>query len=285
MKKILITGSNGYIGRHVTRNLLDKGYRVLVADNKIDGLDSRAEICKEPIFSGNENIYEELGRPDICIHMAWRNGFIHNSSTHMLELSKHYEFIENMVKGGLKHLVVIGTMHEVGYWEGMINENTPCNPMSLYGIAKNTLRQSLEVMLKEKDVIFQWLRLYYIMGDDTKSNSIFSKIIAAENEGKKEFPFTSGKNKYDFIDVEILAEQIALASTQEHTTGIINCCTGTPISLADKVEQFIEKNNLDIKLKYGAFPDREYDSPEVWGDNSKIKEIIYKNNLKMGELV
>lgn len=213
--------------------------------------------------------------------MAWKDGFLHNSSNHMLNLSKHYEFLENMIKGGLRHLVVIGTMHEVGYWEGAIDENTPCNPMSMYGIAKNCLRKSLEIILKDKNVTFQWLRLYYIVADDTRSNSIFSKIISAEKEGKEKFPFTTGKNKYDFIDIKTLAEQISLASTQSEVDGIINCCTGTPISLADKVEQYLKDNNLKITLDYGAFKDRAYDSPAVWGDNTKIKSIIdnSKNNI------
>ncbi|NMC61334.1 MAG: NAD(P)-dependent oxidoreductase, partial [Candidatus Methanofastidiosa archaeon] len=57
-------------------------------------------------------------------------------------------------------------------------------------------------------------------------------------------------------------------------TGIINVSSGEPISLADKVESFIEDNNFDIKLKYGVFPDRPYDSPAIWGDNQKITEIL-----------
>ena len=48
---------------------------------------------------------------------------------------------------------------------------------------------------------------------------------------------------------------------QREVTGIINCCTGQPISLAERVEQFIQEHGLKIKLEYGAFPDRPYDSP------------------------
>ena len=51
-----------------------------------------------------------------------------------------------------------------------------------------------------------------------------------------------------------------------------------PISLAEKVEGFIKENNLKIKLKYGAFPDREYDSPAVWGNSDKIKKILSEYN-------
>ena len=42
------------------------------------------------------------------------------------------------------------------------------------------------------------------------------------------------------------------------------------MSLADRVEAYIRENNLDITLEYGAFPDRPYDSPGVWGDATKI---------------
>lgn len=277
MKNILITGGSGYIGKHLTKELLDRGFNVSIVDNTIDeSLDKRAYICKESIFSGSKSIYDDLGKPDICIHMAWRDGFVHNSDKHLLDLSKHYEFIGNMINGGLKHLVVIGTMHEVGYWEGKIDENTPCNPMSMYGIAKNSLRKSIEIMLKDKDVIFQWLRLYYITGDDIKGNSIFSKITTKEKNGDKKFPFTTGKNKYDFIDIDELVEQLAIVSTQTDIQGIINCCSGKPISLAERVEKFIKENNYKIQLEYGAFPDRPYDSPIVYGDNSKIKNILSK---------
>lgn len=277
MKKVLITGANGYIGRHVVNYMLDKGYEVYAASRNYNGLDTRAKKCNVEIFSGNKDIYNQLGKPDICIHLAWRDGFIHNSNSHIMDLSKHYEFLLNMVNGGLKNLSVMGTMHEIGYWEGAIDEETPCKPLSMYGIAKNSLRQSLEILAKEKDINLKWLRAYYIMGDDLRSNSIFSKITKMEQEGKKKIPFTRGKNKYDFISIDHLAEQICKSSIQNEITGIINCCTGVPVSLGEKVEEFIKENNFNIKLEYGAFPDRPYDSPGVWGDNSKIKKILENN--------
>ena len=51
------------------------------------------------------------------------------------------------------------------------------------------------------------------------------------------------------------------------------------MSLGDRMNQFITENNLDIKLKYGVFPDRLYDSPVIYGDNSKIKVILEKSNI------
>ena len=275
-QRILVTGAGGYIGRYVVKELCDKGANVIAVDIKSDGIDSRAEVLNEDIFSGHESIYDDLGQPDVCVHMAWRDGFIHDSSKHMGDLSAHCAFIRNMIDGGLKHLTVMGTMHEIGYYEGEIDEDTPCNPISMYGIAKDALRRSTILLASQNNICLQWLRAFYIYGDDKRNNSIFSKLTIAAEEGKKTFPFTTGKNKYDFISVEELARQIAAAVTQTEIDGIINCCTGKPVSLAKKVESFIKEHGFGIKLEYGAFPDRPYDSPAEWGNAEKINKIMMK---------
>lgn len=273
-KKILVTGAGGYIGQHVVKALLDKGASVIATDIRLDDVDDRATKIQKNIFEENENIFTEMGSPDVCLHMAWRDGFIHNSEKHIEDLDSHYKFISNMMKGGLKQIAVMGSMHEVGYYEGAIDENTPTNPLSLYGIAKNTLRQLTFLLGKNENVIVQWIRGFYIFGDDLKNNSIFKKIVEAEQEGKTEFPFTSGKNKYDFLSIYDMADQIAEIVLQDKINGIINSCTGQPMTLAEKVESFIKENNFKIKLKYGAYPDRPYDSPGIWGDATKINEIM-----------
>lgn len=271
--KVLVTGAAGYIGRHVVNELLDLGHEVVAIDIVTTGIDERATFLSIDIFGGDADIFEKSGCPDVCVHLAWRDGFVHNSHAHMGSLSLHYKFLCDMIDGGCKRVAVMGTMHEIGFWEGVIDENTPCKPLSQYGIAKNALRQSLLLYAEDKDVNIYWLRAYYILGDDLKNHSIFTKLLQAAQEGKKEFPFTTGQNKYDFIEVEELAKQIAKASTQDQYTGIINVCSGVPVALADRVEQFIKERNLNIKLIYGAFPDRSYDSKIVYGDDRIIRKI------------
>lgn len=140
-----------------------------------------------------------------------------------------------MVKSVCKNIAITGTIHETGYWKGAIDENTPCNPLSQYGVAKNALRQAMMILNKQIDFNLFGLRAYYIFGDDARSNSIFEKIMQAEKENKRYFPFTTGKNKYDFISVDQLVHQIVSACTQTKVTGIINVCSGRPISLSDQV--------------------------------------------------
>lgn len=273
--KILVTGANGYLGQGIVKQLLDDGQEVIAADFSTKNVDSRATAMECDLFSVT-NPYEYFGKPDVLLHLAWRNGFVHNALSHIEDLPYHYKFLKAFFDGGISQVAVLGTMHEVGFFEGSINENTPTNPQSLYGIAKDALRNAVKVMANGTNTVVQWIRGYYIVGNSQFGCSIFSKITAAEQEGKAEFPFTTGQNQWDFVDYPDFCNQVAKTVQQKEVTGIINACSGHPEKLADRVERFIKENNYNIKLAYGTFPDRPYDSKAVWGSDEKINKILHK---------
>ena len=281
--KIIVTGANGYLGQGIVKMLLNnKNNEIIAADLKTNNVDGRAESVACDLFE-IENPYEFFGQPDVLLHLAWRDGFVHYSNAHIDDLPKHFNFIKSMAESGVKQIAVMGSMHEVGFFEGSINENTPCHPITPYGIGKNALRDLTQMICEQKNIVFQWMRGYYIVGNTKFGSSIFSKIAAAVEEGKKEFPFTLGQNQYDFIDYPDFCTQVAAVVDQHKEQGIVNICSGRPEKLSVRVEKFIKENNYDIKLQYGVFPDRPYDSKAIWGDNSKIKKIMEAYRKQSGK--
>ena len=125
----------------------------------------------------------------------------------------------------------------------------------------------------------QWLRGFYLVSNDGRGCSIFSKIVAAERDAKTEFPFTSGRSKYDFLPYGEFCNQVVASIEQNEINGIINICSGEPIALGDYIERFISENGFSIKLGYGKYPDRPYDSPAIWGDATKIRAILRARGL------
>ncbi len=277
--RILVTGANGYLGKGVVKELLDDGVDVVATDFRDNLIDKRAEFKPVDIFSLNDP-YSYFENPCVVLHMAWRDGFVHNSINHINDLPKHYEFLTKMIESGARQITTMGSMHEVGFFEGSINESTPCNPQSLYGISKNALREAIQIKCKEKNAVFQWLRGFYIVGNTEDGSSIFSKIVQATHKGQKEFPFTLGLNQFDFIDYDQFCKLVADAVQQSEINGVINICSGRPEKLGDRVERFIKENGFDIKLKYGVFPDRTYDSKAIWGDDFKIRMIEKTKEIK-----
>jgi len=276
--KILVTGANGYLGQGIVKNILNMGHEVVAADFKTDNVDINAQRITCDLFNV-KNPYKYFKEPDVLLHLAWRDGFKHYSYAHIEDLPKHYLFINEMAEIGIKKITVMGSMHEIGFFEGSIKEDTPCHPVTPYGIAKNALRDLTQEITKQKAIQFQWLRGYYIVGNSKYGSSVFSKITAAEEDGKKEFPFTLGQNQYDFIDYNKFCSQVAYAIDQDRINGIINICSGKPEKLADRAERFIKENSYKIKLKYCAFPDRPYDSKAILGNSGKIEKIIENKKL------
>lgn len=268
-----MTGANGYLGQGVVTALLDKGVEVIATDFKTDRIDDRAGKVSQDLFAVCDP-YNFFERPDILLHMAWRDGFVHYSDAHIEDLPRHYEFIKKMAESDIKMIAGMGSMHEVGFFEGSIKEDTPCNPITPYGISKNALRELTRMLCIQNDKLFMWLRGFYIVGNSQYGSSVFSRIAGAEAEGKTEFPFTMGLNQFDFLNYSDFCEQTACALIQNRVLDVINICSGRPEKLADRVERFIKENKFSIKLKYGAFPDRPYDSKAVWGDNKKIESIM-----------
>lgn len=271
--KILVTGANGYLGRGIVEQLLADGMDVVATDFTSPSDCKMDNFMAVDLFSV-ENPYEYFGQPDVLLHLAWRDGFVHNSKNHILDFPNHVLFVEKMAEAGTKRIAVMGSMHEIGFHEGSINEHTICRPMSYYGIAKDALRNAVALICKNNNVVFQWLRGFYIVGTTANGSSIFAKLIQANEEGKIEFPFTMGQNQFDFVDYDKFCLQVAAAVEQDKINGIINICEGRPEKLADRVERFIKENNLNLKLIYGAFPDRPYDSKAVWGDSGRITMIM-----------
>ena len=148
-KKILVTGANGYLGKGVVKQLLDDGVEVIATDFKDSLIDKRADIRCVDLFS-LEDPYNYFDQPDAVLHMAWRDGFVHSSPNHINDLPNHYNFLTKMINAGVKQVAVMGSMHEIGFFEGSIKEDTPANPQSLYGISKNALRNAVRLACDKK---------------------------------------------------------------------------------------------------------------------------------------
>ena len=93
--KILVTGANGYLGSGIVKEILNRGQTVVAADFKVDYVDDRAEKKACSLFEV-ENPYEYFEKPDIMLHLAWRDGFVHYSNSHIEDLPKHFAFIKRI---------------------------------------------------------------------------------------------------------------------------------------------------------------------------------------------
>ena len=176
----------------------------------------------------------------------------------------------------MQHLVVTGTCLEYGMQNGCLSEDMETLPSNSYALAKDTLRKFLGLLVREYPAIFQWIRVFYIYGKGQSETSLLSQLDKALSTGEKEFNMSQGEQIRDYLPVDSVARYIVKIALQKKVAGIINCCSGEPISIRKLVEDYIKRQNCDIKLNYGYYPYPEYEPLAFWGDNKKLMTIIEK---------
>jgi nucleoside-diphosphate-sugar epimerase len=288
-ERILVTGATGFIGGYVVRRLLDEGCQVIATSS------SPGHAAAQPWFGHVEYIpldlsrmdpgtdfFRRLGKPDRMIHLAWEGLPNYRSAFHLEEnLPRHETLLGNLLANGLRDLTVTGTCLEYGMQEGCLSEDQPTHPGNPYAQAKDRLRQFLErqqpAVPQEQAVqpfALKWVRLFYMYGKGQNPNSLFSQLDKALANGDKVFNMSKGEQERDYLPVEKVAENIVRIARQQATTGIINCCSGQPVTVKAMVEDYLQQKGKTMDLNLGYYPYPDYEPFRFWGDPSKLKTIL-----------
>jgi len=278
--RLLVTGATGFIGNYVVRELLKQEHQVITTSKNSEKARmyewfSQVQYIPYDLNVVHENLFQFFRKPDMLIHLAWEGLPNYGELFHLdRNLPRNYFFLKNMVENGLKKVVVTGTCFEYGMQSGALKENFETKPNNPYGLAKDTLRKFLEQLQKKIDFDLKWIRLFYMYGKGQSPNSILSQLEAALERKDKVFNMSGGEQLKDYIPVKKAAEYIVKISMQDKIGGIINCCSGKPISIRKLVENYLTEKNksVELNLDYYSYPD--YEPMAFWGDSRKLKSIL-----------
>jgi dTDP-6-deoxy-L-talose 4-dehydrogenase (NAD+) len=283
--KILVTGATGFIGNHIIPILLERGHTI-IATGRNPTKSSAADWYKHVRFitfdisllPNEESLFDFFDNPDVLIHLAWDELSNLNDLIHVEKyLYSHYQFLKSYINSGGKHILVTGTCLEYGIQNGCLDEEMPVDPITSYGIAKNSLRQFLNVLRQsQSQFIFQWVRLFYMYGNGQHPRSIIPQLEEAIQKGDAIFNMSGGEQLRDYLSVTKVSEYIARIAEQDDVVGTINCSSGQPIAIKTLVKEYAESFGSDIQFNYGYFPYKDYEPMAFWGSDKKLKKIIYE---------
>jgi len=278
--KVVVTGANGFIGRHVLSELAKYSVEVIPVVRSMASSDLpefiKYKAIELDIRNLPENIFEYVGSPDVLIHLAW-GGLPNYSSLHHFEqeLPTQYQFLQNLVKSGLQSVVVTGTCFEYGMQSGSLHESMPTLPTNPYGFAKDVLRRQLEYLQQTNHFSLTWARLFYLYGEGQAENSLLPQLHKAIMQGDKTFNMSGGEQLRDYLPVTEVAQHIASLAMKQKNIGIVNICSGKPISIRRLAEKLINENNWHINLNLGYYSYPDYEPMAFWG-NSHYLESLFK---------
>lgn len=279
--KILVTGATGFIGNYVVNELLKNNCEVIATSLHIEKAKDAvwfSQVKYIPFnlqeFNDNTDYFTFFNEPDAMIHLAWEGLPNYKDDFHTdINLPRHLAFLTNLVRNGLINLSVTGTCFEYGMKEGSLGEEMHCEPANPYAIAKNELRIQLEQLKANKFFNFKWIRLFYMYGQGQSVKSLISQLETALDNNEKAFNMSGGEQVRDFLPVEKVAANIVKIALQNNVQGIINCCSGIPVTVKAFVENYLKERNKSIQLNLGFYPYTDYEPMKFWGDTSKLKLI------------
>jgi nucleoside-diphosphate-sugar epimerase len=272
---VAVTGGSGFVGRHVLAALERRGVSAAVVTRS----GALATAAHRPVvFDLSQppaDAFDRLGRPEVLIHLAW-GGLPNYRSLHHFEreLPAQYAFIGGLIGSGIRHVTAVGTCFEYGMRSGPLSENLPPHPANPYGFAKDALRAQLEYLRSSSPFSFSWGRLFYLYGEGQAASSILPQLRDAVARGDRQFNMSAGDQLRDYLPVESAADMLVELALRSADIGIVNICSGKPVSVRSMVERWIREHGWSIDLNLGHYPYPDYEPMAFWGDRSKLDRFL-----------
>lgn len=281
--RIAVSGASGFIGQHVLHELHSRNLDAIAlsqsAGNRYPQL-GVSQWIELDIANPPRNPLETMGCPDVLIHLAWGGLPNYQSSHHVeVELPAQLSFLTACIRDGLKHVVVAGTCYEYGLASGKLKEDTPTQPCTQYGIAKDRLHEALLTLNREFEFELTWLRLFYLYGAGQSKKSLFHSLHAAIERGDRAFDMSGGEQMRDFLPIGEAARLIVELALRTDANGTFNICSGKPVMVKDVVRSWINASHSSITMNLGQLPYSPNESMAFWGCRKKLEHLLLAENL------
>ena len=278
MMKVIVTGASGFIGKSLIKELYKHDIEVIAIvrnRNKIPELGDSIKIIEMDLSHPTSEFFDIIEPSVSLVHLAW-NGLKNDESIEHIEkeLPMHYNFLKSIIRLGVKNIVVTGTCFEYGLQSGKLSEEFDTKPNNPYAFAKDTLRKKLQFLQSGSDFNLTWIRPFYIYGDEQPDNALYSQLRLAVQRGDLLFNMSGGEQLRDYLHINDVVIKISKLVRAQKNLGIVNICSGLPISVRRLVEQWIDEEMWDIQLNLGYYPYPVYEPLAFWGDTEKYNKII-----------
>ena len=292
MKKVLVTGADGFIGSHLTESLLEKGYDVKAftyynSFNTWGWLDTlpKEKLNQIEVFSGDirdpNGVREAMKGVDQVFHLA---------ALIAIPFSYHSpdSYVDTNIKGtlnilqaardlGTEKIMVTSTSEVYGTAQYVpIDEKHPFQGQSPYSATKIGADRLAESFYRSFNLPVAIVRPFNTFGPRQSARAVIPTIITQLLAGREEIKLGSLTPTRDFNYVkDTAAGFIAIAEADKTVGQEINIATQREISIGDLAKEIIAQINPDAKIvcdEQRLRPEKS-EVNRLLGANAKIKEL------------
>ncbi len=263
MKKILITGAQGFTGRYLAALLKQAGHEVVALQADIRDLDVLVDEVKTI-------------NPTHIVHLAGISFTLDGKDINIYKV--HLIGSENLLKAcmeikpRLEKLILVSTSHVYGFGNGSepLAESFPAAPRTHYAISKYGMECIAENYRDVLPIIIS--RPFNYTGAGQAGRFLIPKLVDHFKERRPEITLGNIDVARDFSDVRWVA-QAYRALLQSDFEGIVNLCSGRAISIRYILEYLRKRTGHEIELKQTTDLIRRECMVQV-GNRQKLDELV-----------
>jgi nucleoside-diphosphate-sugar epimerase len=274
VKRVLVTGATGFVGRHVVQPLEGLGFEVCGAGSGDDLL-----------TSGAARRLLGKAKPSYLIHLAWAS-----SAARMRSVEENaawqqasVDLFEAFADVGGTRAVFAGTCAEYDWsHERLVEDETPLKPRTPYGTSKNATREAVSAMAATRGVSVAWARLFFLYGPHEPRGRLVSDLCESLL-AEREIELTAGLQERDYMHVEDAGAALAALLASDFS-GAINVATGSAASVRSIAIKLAGLTKGERFLQFGRRPSPPDDPPRLVGDTTRLKrELLFKPRYGLEE--
>lgn len=295
MRKVLVIGADGYIGKRLTKHLSQIGIPVvaMVPQNLYDNFSKGfPEItCSGFDFSTLlEKDYSVLLKDvDTIFHLAWagvnakdRN----NADVQSANFMYNIKVVQLADKYQIKRLVIPGSAAEFSCSGRIIDGTGMSAPSDLYSATKAATRDFCSILCQQYSIELIWTLITSIYGPGRDDNNLISYVIKSLLKGEKP-SCTKLEQKWDYVFINDLVNALALIGEKGKAGKIYPIGSGDHRTLREYVEIIRERINPELPIGIGDIPYKSdlidnqiMDISELQKDTGYIPAFSFENGIK-----
>jgi nucleoside-diphosphate-sugar epimerase len=285
VKRVLLTGASGFIGRHALAPLLAKGYEVHTVSSRPVAGDMvhhhAMDLLDEPAVA---RLLAEV-KPTHLLHFAWyvEAGKFWTSPQNIRWLEASLALLRHFREQGGTRAVMAGTCAEYDWNHGFCSEAvTPLRPATAYGTCKDALREALCAVSAGEGLSAAWGRIFFLYGPGEHPARLVPSVMRSLAHGETA-RCTHGRQVRDFLhSADVASAFVALLDSA--VEGPVNIASGVPVTLREVVLAAAACFDAQDRVEFGALATPEAEPPLLVADVRRLTaEVGWRPSIGLAD--